>query len=133
MTTDDAALSHAVTTRTAEQTAGRSGDGFLRAFESLTNRNFRVLWTGMLFSFTGMQIGQVARQWLVYELTGSSTALGITGALTSLPALLLSLPGGVVESGAGGSGPGTQSAAVGSRNGPAAVAALGRLSGADQR
>ena len=50
----------------------------------------------MMFSFVGMQMGQVARQWLVYELTGSSTYLGIVGAVTSFPMLFFSMVGGVV-------------------------------------
>lgn len=70
--------------------------GWARMFSSLQDRNFRVFWIGMIFSFTGMQIGQVARQWLVYDLTGSSTYLGIIGAITALPMLVFSLVGGVV-------------------------------------
>lgn len=70
--------------------------GWSRTFSSLTNRNFRIFWIGMLFSFTGMQLGMVARQWLTYELTDSSTYLGIVGALTAVPMLVFSLLGGVV-------------------------------------
>jgi len=70
--------------------------GWLRTFESLKVRDFRILWVGMLFSFIGMQMGMIARQWLVYDLTGSTTALGVVGAFSAIPMLLLSIPGGVV-------------------------------------
>ena len=65
-------------------------------FLSLSSRDFRIYWIGMLFAFVGMQVGQVARQWLVYELTGSSTYLGIIGAATGMPMLFFGLVGGVV-------------------------------------
>jgi MFS family permease len=70
--------------------------GWRRTFSSLQLRDFRVYWIGMLFSFIGMQMGMIARQWLVYDLTGSTTALGLVGAVSGVPMLLLSIPGGVI-------------------------------------
>ena len=70
--------------------------GWLRTFESLQIPEFRIYWVGMLFSFIGMQVGMLARQWLVYDLTGSTTALGVVGAVSGIPMLLLSIPGGVM-------------------------------------
>ena len=70
--------------------------GWRQTFESLKLRDFRILWIGTLFSFIGMQMGMVVRQWLVYDLTGSTTALGIVGAVSAIPMLLLSIPGGVL-------------------------------------
>lgn len=70
--------------------------GWRRTFSSLQLRDFRVYWIGMLFSFVGMQMGMIARQWLVYDLTGSTTALGLVGAVSGIPMLLLSIPGGVI-------------------------------------
>jgi len=70
--------------------------GWARTFSSLRLRDFRIYWIGMLFSFIGMQMGMIARQWLVYDLTGSTTALGVVGAFSAIPMLLLSIPGGVV-------------------------------------
>ncbi|MBI2888263.1 MAG: MFS transporter [Chloroflexi bacterium] len=68
----------------------------LALFSSLADPTYRWFWLGMLFSFFGMQMGQVARQWLVYELTGSSTYLGVVGAGFAVPVLLFSVVGGVV-------------------------------------
>ena len=80
----------------AESAVIAAPGGLRGVFSSLQNRNFRVFWIGMLFSFIGLQMGQVAQQWLVYELTGSSTYLGVVGAATGLPMLGFSLLGGVV-------------------------------------
>ncbi|MCX6024601.1 MAG: MFS transporter [Chloroflexi bacterium] len=75
----------------------REGDGVGgRVLASLKDPTYRWFWFGMVCSFFGMQVGQVARQWLVYELTGSSTYLGVVGAGVAIPTLLLSLPGGVL-------------------------------------
>ena len=68
----------------------------LMLFASLADPAYRWLWVGMLFAFFGMQFGQVSRQWLVYELTGSSTYLGVVGAGFAVPTLLFSVIGGVM-------------------------------------
>ncbi len=68
----------------------------LRTFTSLRNRNFRVYWLGMLASFMAMQMQQLARGWLVYEMTGSALALGIVSAAFGAPLLFFSLGGGVL-------------------------------------
>ena len=75
---------------------GRAAIPRLTIFSSLADPTYRWFWFGMLFSFFGMQMGQVARQWLVYDLTGSSTYLGVVGAGFAAPVLLLSVLGGVV-------------------------------------
>ncbi|MGH9199053.1 MAG: MFS transporter, partial [Acidimicrobiia bacterium] len=58
-----------------------------RTFRSLKTRNYRLYFTGQAFSFTGDWIQSVAQMWLVYELTGSGAALGITTALQFGPVL----------------------------------------------
>lgn len=65
-------------------------------FTSLKNRHYRWFWLGMLASFIGIHLQLVARNWLVYEMTGSALALGIVIAAWGLPILLLSLYGGAV-------------------------------------
>ncbi|MHB8631887.1 MAG: hypothetical protein ACYC9W_08165, partial [Candidatus Limnocylindria bacterium] len=57
---------------TVPQTRRRS----IRAttFESLEVRDFRVLWFGFMGTWFAMQIQQVARGYLAYELTGSALA-----------------------------------------------------------
>ncbi len=65
-------------------------------FSSLSVRNFRVYWLGMLVSLIGTWIQQVAQSWLVFELTNSAWLLGLVGFLSSIPVLLLSLFGGIL-------------------------------------
>ena len=66
------------------------------AFVSLKQRNYRYLWFSQLASFTGMQMQQVARGLLAYELTGSYTAVGVVLMAWGIPQLLFSLLGGAV-------------------------------------
>ena len=65
-------------------------------FSSLSVRNFRVYWLGMLVSLIGTWIQQVALSWLVFELTNSVLLLGVVGFLGSIPILILSLFGGIL-------------------------------------
>lgn len=67
-----------------------------RTFHSLRVRNVRLYFIGQGVSASGMWMQSVAQLWLVYELTGSGTALGVTTALQSLPVLLGGAWGGVV-------------------------------------
>ncbi len=68
----------------------------LSAVSSLENRDFRILWFGVsAHSFTlWMEI--VARNWLVWELTGSAVALGLINFWRTIPVLFLAIPAGVV-------------------------------------
>ena len=67
-----------------------------RVFTALGNhRYFRLLWLGTIASFAAMQMQQVARSYLAYELAGDATTLGIVSVSMALPMLLLSLVGGV--------------------------------------
>ena len=45
-------------------------------FASLGNVAYRRLWWGGSFVFLAMQVQQIARAWLTYEITGSNAALG---------------------------------------------------------
>jgi len=65
-------------------------------FSSLSVRNFRIYWFGMLVSLIGTWIQAVAQSWLVFELTRSAFLLGLVGFLSSIPVFLLSLFGGVL-------------------------------------
>lgn len=64
------------------------------AFRSLRHRNFRIYYLGQLVSLNGTWMQSVAQSWLIYRLTGSGVMLGLTGALTLLPNLLLGIYGG---------------------------------------
>ena len=70
--------------------------GKVTTFTSLKNRHYRWFWLGMLASFIAVHLQLVARNWLVYEMTGSALALGIVIAAWGLPILLLSLYGGAI-------------------------------------
>jgi len=60
-------------------------------FPSLGERNFRIFWIGQAFSLTGTWMQNVGQAWLVLELTGSPTKLGVVSAMQFLPMMLLSL------------------------------------------
>ena len=65
-----------------------------KAIEVFENRDYRFLWGSSLLSFTGMQMQQVARGVLAWELTESFSALGLMMFSFGLPMLLFSLFGG---------------------------------------
>lgn len=63
---------------------------YLRAtFRSLGYRAYRLYFTGQIVSTIGSWAQKVAQAWLVLELTGSGTMLGITAGLQQAPTLLL--------------------------------------------
>ena len=65
-------------------------------FRALSVRNFRIYMLGAIVSNTGTWMQRIGQDWLVLQLTGSGTALGITTGLQLLPALLFSPVAGVV-------------------------------------
>jgi MFS family permease len=65
-------------------------------FRALSNRNYRLYAAGGVVSNTGTWMQRVAQDWLVLQLTGSGTALGITIGLQFLPMLLLSPYAGLI-------------------------------------
>ncbi|WP_305093529.1 MFS transporter [Prescottella sp. R16] len=67
-----------------------------QTFAALANRNFRRFISGQAVSLVGTWMQLVAQSWLVLELTGSGTAIGLVVALQTLPVLLLGPYGGVV-------------------------------------
>ena len=69
---------------------------WLTAFSSLSNRDFRNLWFGMVFLSAGFSMELVAVGYLVYDLTGSAILLGVVEMGFAVPTLALSLLGGVV-------------------------------------
>ncbi|WP_079110602.1 MFS transporter [Streptomyces roseifaciens] len=67
-----------------------------RMFASLAVRNYRYFFFGQFISNSGTWMQFVAQDWLVFHLTGSTFAVGVTTALQFLPVLLFGLFGGVV-------------------------------------
>jgi MFS family permease len=70
--------------------------GLGRGFRALRIRNYRLFWTGQLFSLTGTWMQSTAQDWLVLQMTQSPFALGLVATLQFLPVTLLSLHGGVI-------------------------------------
>ena len=67
-----------------------------QTFASLANPNYRRYFTGQAVSLIGTWMQTVAQSWLVLQLTGSGTDLGLVVALQTLPVLLLGPYAGVV-------------------------------------
>lgn len=81
----------------ARTTGGPGSSGkpsFRAALSVFENRNYRFLWTSSLFSFTSMQMQQVARALLAWRLTESYGAVGLISLSFGLPMLCFSLVGG---------------------------------------
>ncbi|MBW3590050.1 MAG: MFS transporter, partial [Actinobacteria bacterium] len=57
------------------------------------NRDYRVLWTGQLISEAGRQITLAAVFFQVFQLTGSSAAVGLIGIFQLAPLLVSSIAG----------------------------------------
>ena len=67
-----------------------------RALAALAVRDYRLFLGTQVVATTGLWMQRIAQDWLVLELTGSITAVGVAVALQFLPVLLLGLLGGVV-------------------------------------
>jgi MFS family permease len=62
----------------------------LRILDALGHREFRLIWYGQIFSSMATWMDQVARGWLIYELTDSAFQLGLVRGIQAIPILLLS-------------------------------------------
>ncbi len=69
---------------------------FHRTFRAMRNRNFRLHVVGQAVTNSGAWMQKVAQAWLVLELTGSGTMLGITAAAQQIPMLILGPWGGLI-------------------------------------
>jgi MFS family permease len=67
-----------------------------RRFGALRHRDFVLFWTGNIASNTGYWMQLVAQGFLIYQLTGSKTLLGMVGLARAIPLLIFPLIGGVV-------------------------------------
>ena len=66
------------------------------AFAALTSRSYRIYLAGQSLANTGTWMQSIAQDWLIFELTHSSAAVGVTMALQFLPMLALGLQAGLV-------------------------------------
>lgn len=62
----------------------------LRTFDALHYPDFRLLWFGQACLSLGTWMDQVARGWLLYQLTSSPLQLGLVRGFQAIPLLLLS-------------------------------------------
>jgi MFS family permease len=62
----------------------------LRTFAALRHREFFLLWSGQAATAMAMWMDQVARGWLMYELTNSPVQLGLVHGIQAIPILLMS-------------------------------------------
>jgi MFS family permease len=70
----------------------------LQTFAALRHREFRLLWAGQAATAMAMWMDQVARGWLMYELTNSPVQLGLVQGVRAIPILVLSpLAGSVAD------------------------------------
>ncbi|WP_407443093.1 MFS transporter [Rhodococcus sp. (in: high G+C Gram-positive bacteria)] len=67
-----------------------------QTFAALRGPNFRRYIGGQAISLVGTWMQTIAQSWLVLQLTGSATAIGIVLALQTVPMLLLGPYGGVI-------------------------------------
>ncbi len=63
---------------------------------ALQHRNYRLYFTGLLFSITGFQMLLVIQGWLIWDITGDPKGLAFLGLVTATPTILLNLYGGVI-------------------------------------
>jgi MFS family permease len=69
----------------------------LQGYDVLRNRNYRLFWLGQWVSLIGTWMQSVTQAWLLTRLTDSPLALGLLGAASSAPMLVLVLLGGLIS------------------------------------
>lgn len=62
---------------------------FVRTFQALGGRNFRLWYAGQGVSLLGTFLQQTALSWYLYRITGSSAALGRVALVSQLPTILV--------------------------------------------
>lgn len=63
---------------------------FTRTFDSMSNRNLRLLWIGTLLNFAAVTMNQTAQGVVAYDLTGNNRAVGTVMLGSGLSMLFLS-------------------------------------------
>lgn len=68
----------------------------VRTLDALGYRDYRLLWYTQVGSSMGQWMENVARDWLVYQMTDSAWMVGLINAARAVPMIFLGLFGGVV-------------------------------------
>src|ERR1700730_13063384 len=63
--------------------------GLRATLRALRHRNFQLFFSGQLLALIGTWMQNIAQDWLVYRLTGSSLLLGVVGFAGQIPVFLL--------------------------------------------
>ena len=74
----------------------RIKDGLQRAGGSLAYREFRLFYVAVVSASMGNQIQRIVDLWVVYEMTGSTAYLALTGLARGVPIIVFSLAGGLI-------------------------------------
>ena len=69
---------------------------FLSAFPAFQSANYSLYFAGQLISTIGSWLQIVAQGWLIFQLSHSAFYVGLSAAAATIPALFLSLIGGVI-------------------------------------
>ncbi|HEY3290999.1 MAG TPA: MFS transporter, partial [Anaerolineae bacterium] len=65
-------------------------------FPALASRDFRIFWIGQFVSLIGTWMQNTTQPYLAYRISGQPFYLGLIGFASALPALMLTLPAGVL-------------------------------------
>src|ERR1700730_8942848 len=74
----------------------RARIGLRTTLRALRHRNFQLFFSGQLISLVGTWMQNIAQDWLVYRLTGSSLLLGTVAFASQIPIFLLAPVAGIV-------------------------------------
>lgn len=75
---------------------GSTAEGKRRPFSALSHRNYRLLFAGLIISNVGTWMQTASQAWLIHQLTGRATDLGVLGLVRAVPLIILSLVGGTI-------------------------------------
>jgi MFS family permease len=74
----------------------RARIGLRTTLRAMRHRNFQLFFSGQLISLVGTWMQNIAQDWLVYRLTGSSLLLGTVAFASQIPIFLLAPVAGIV-------------------------------------
>jgi MFS family permease len=94
MTETAASQEHLHETQSAEPV--RPKLGLRTTLRAMRHRNFQLFFSGQLISLIGTWMQNIAQDWLVYRLTGSSLLLGVVAFAGQIPIFLLAPVAGIV-------------------------------------
>ncbi|MGH7829197.1 MAG: MFS transporter, partial [Candidatus Binatia bacterium] len=82
--------------KNGETNRAESEDGPIKPWASLLNREYSLIWISTLVSSMATQMRYVTNMYQVYDLSGSSFQLGLTGFFQALPFIVFGLFAGVL-------------------------------------